>query len=180
MSVPAKPIILEGHQIVLYRRPLHPALFGLRGRRVVRDNSHELEAWVLDGGHVLRFDYRGACVTEVAIDAQTPVPQGGVVGAFLCTSDRDYDLPANGDGIQYMTTVQTETLTENLYRATYEEMLELARETGSLAHRYTDDAGRCLSMVEIQRMAHEVHVHCTHMLAGTGTVLRIQSLFEAR
>ena len=42
-------------------------------------------------------------------------------------------------------TLQTESLTENLYQSTLREMDEFARETGALCHRWDTSAGTNLS-----------------------------------
>jgi len=178
MTTPVKQAILQGSQVVLYSRALHPDLFELRGRRVLRDKAFELEAWVMDGQHALRFEHKGLCLTELLCDAEKAVPQGGIVAAFLCTSERDYDHKFPKDKVNYLTTVQTETLSENLYQSTYNEMIEFAKEKQALAHRWNDGDGKCISLIDARRMNGEVHVQCYHLVAATGLVLRIQSLFE--
>lgn len=178
MSTPTKQPILQGSQVVLYSRALHPEHFPLKGRRVLRDQGFELDVWLMEGAHALRFEHRALCLTELLCDAEKPVPQGGIVSAFLCASEKDYEHAFPKDRVKYMTTMQTETLTENIYQSTYAEMVEFAKETQALAHRWEDEGGKCLSLVDAQRMSGEVHVQCYHLVASTGTVLRIQSLFE--
>lgn len=178
MTTPVKQPVLQGSQVVLYSRALHPDLFQLRGRRVLHDHTFELEAWVMDGGHALRFEHKSLCITELLCDAEKPVPQGSIVAAFLAATERDFDHKFPKDGVNYLTTVQTETLSENLYQSTYNEMIEFAKETQALAHRWNDETGKCLSIIDAERTLGEVHVQCYHLIAATGTVVRIQSLFE--
>jgi hypothetical protein len=77
-----------------------------------------------------------------------------------------------------MSTVQTETLSENLYIATLNELRAHARETEALVHQWRDDSGPCLSMLDIQRYAREVHAQSFHLIAHAGLVLRTQTIFE--
>jgi len=179
MQIPPRQSLLQSYQVLLYNRALHPELFALKGRRVVRHGEYELEAWVLPGQHLLRFEYRTLCLTELLTDQEKGVPQGSV-SAFLCAGERDFEQQFPKDRVSYVTTVQTETLTENLYQATYEEMLDFVRQNQALAHRWTDEAGKCLSLIDIQRMNREVHAQTYHLIASAGLVLRTQTIFEHR
>ncbi len=178
MNLPTKPNVLQGYQIVLYNRALHPDVFPLKGRKVVRYGEYELEAWVLPGQHVLRFEYKTLCLSELVSESDKNVPQQGIVSAFLCAGERDVEHSFPKDKVNYMTTVQTETLSENLFQATYEEMMDFARQNQALAHRWNDETGKCLSVIDVQRMSREVHVQSYHMVASTGMVLRSQTIFE--
>lgn len=178
--VQAKPNLLQSHQVVLYSRALHPELFSLKGRKLLSHGEYELEAWVMPGQHLLRFSHKAACLTELVTDQDRSVPSQGIVSAFLCTSERDYEHAFPESKVTYMTTVTTEALSQNLYQSTYEEMLDLARRNQALAHKWQDEAGKCLSVIDAQRMTREVHIQTYHMLASGGLVLRTQTIFEHR
>lgn len=174
----SKQSLLQAYQVVLYSKALHPELFPLRGRKVIAHGGYELEVWVLPGQHLLRFEYKGLCLTELVTDQDKSVPSQGIVSAFLCAAERDFEHAFPKEGVNYMTTVQTETLSENLYHSTYEELLDLARQSQALAHKWSDEGGKCLSLIDVQRMTKEVHVQTYHMIAQTGLVLRTQTIFE--
>ena len=179
MNVPPKaPSALQTYQTIVYDRALHPELFELRGRRVVSHGDYELEAWIMDGRHLLRFDLGESSTSELVTDQEQGLPTHGVIQTFLCAGERDFDHEFKDKGVRYMTTVQTETLSEALFVATYEELAADARENRALMHEWRDEAGRCLSIVDIQRYNKEVHVQAYHLLAQGGAVLRTQSIFE--
>jgi hypothetical protein len=191
LTTPQKTNALQAYQIVLYDRALHPELFALKGRRVVRQGQWELEAWVMQGQHVLRFERGAVCVSELVTDQETGLPTTGAVAAFLCAGERDYEhtfggKAANGAGesggtrgsVVYMSTVQTESLSENLYIATCDELSAHARENGSLVHPWEEDSGRGLSILDVQRYANEVHSQAYHLLPTGGVVIRTQTIFE--
>lgn len=180
MSAPVKPVNLMAYQMVLYSRALHPELFPLRTRRVVRGDGFELEAWAMDGGHMLRFERHSLCACEVLFDREDRMPEEGVISNFLVVGDRDFDHRFEREKVHYMTTVQSETLSENLYLATLEEMLAHSRSTAALLHLWNDGAGRCLSMIDIQIERHAVHAQCYHLIANGGAVIRTQTIFEHR
>lgn len=178
MHIPAKSNSLQTYQTILYERALHPELFPMKGRRVVRHNGYEFEAWLLPGGHILRFEFGTMCASELVTDQEDNLPESGVVTAFFCAGEREYEYQFEKDQVTYMASVQTETLSENLYAATYEEMIEHARETESMIHEWTDDVGPCLSVLDLQRFSREIHAQSYHLLARGGVVLRTQTLFE--
>lgn len=178
MNLPSRSNSLQSYQILLYDRALHPELFALRGRRVVRHNGYELEAWLMHGSHLLRFEHQGQCACELVTDQETGLPGSGLVAALLCAGERDFEHAFPARRVTYMTTVQTETLSENLYRATLKEMVEFAGQNGALTCRWDDDAGQCLSVLDLQRYCREVHAQSYHLMARGGLVVRTQTIFE--
>lgn len=178
MSLPARPNSLQTYQVVLYSRALHPELFPLQARRVVRHGEYELEAWVMSGSHLLRFEHKALCAAELVTDRESGLPNAGILAAFLCAGERDFEHRFVKERCAYMTTVQTETLSENLYLATFEELLEHGRESDALIHRWEDESGPCLSMVAVQRYNREVHAQCFHLQGCGCVVLRTQTIFE--
>jgi hypothetical protein len=187
MNLPTKPSSLQSHQVLLYRRALHPELFTLRDRLTIRHERYELEMWLMSGAHLLRFSHQHVCACELVIDHDGPLPTEGAVTMFPCAGEHDFEYRFDPGGVNYMTSVHTETLGENLYLSTYAELAEAAPEDAfggtSLLHRWEEpDAGmaggRCLSRIDVQRFKREVHVQCYHMAAPSGLVLRTQTLFE--
>lgn len=169
---------LQTYQSILYGRSIHPELFDIRDRKSIDHAHYAFEAWILPGRHVLRFEFNGHCVTEHVTEQERGLPDTGVIESFLCAGERELERQFEATGIGYMTSAQTEQLGENLYHSTYEELDELARETRALAHRWTDEVGPCMSILDTQRFAREVHVQGYHLIAREGLVLRTQSIFE--
>lgn len=178
MSLPAKSNSLQSYQAILYDRALHPELFALKGRKVVKHGGYELEAWVMPGSHLLRFEHHKLCCCELVTDQEDNLPANGVVTAFLCAGEREFEHRFSGEGVIYMTSVQTETLSENLYAATYKEMAGFAADVEALVHRWDDETGQCLSILDVQRFNSEVHIQSYHLIAQGGIVLRTQTIFE--
>jgi hypothetical protein len=181
MTIPLKAPNVQAHQVLLYDRALHPDLFPLRKRKVVRHSGYEFEAWVMSGAHLLRFENGPLCTSELLGDDESRFPSSGIVNAFLCITEREFEHRFVKERVTYMNAVQTENLSENLYHSTYEELLENGRAADALIHEWEDDCGRCLSLIEVQRYHGEIHAQCYHMIAAqNGLVLRTQSLFEMR
>src|SRR5689334_8374179 len=105
MNLPTKANVLQTYQVVLYNRALHPDTVCLKGRRVVKHGDYELEAWIMSGAHMLRFEYKTLCASELLTDQETPPPLQGQVASFLCAGERDFEHSFAKDKVMYMTTV---------------------------------------------------------------------------
>ena len=166
-------------RLMVYKRALHPELFKLEGRNLQRHGDYEGEMWICRGGHVVRFQTDGHVMTEAVVENADHLPEHGLVSALPCLGEKEYEHPRD-DQIGFVTTIQTEFLTENLYRATYREMMDFATETDSLFHTWTDNAGaNCLSLLDVQTFKKEWHVQSYHLSGIGGLVLRTQTIFEA-
>lgn len=180
MDISAKPNAVQSYQVLLYERALHPELFSLCDRRVVHSDEFEFEAWLMAGGHLLRFERGPLCACELVTDRDDALPQHGVVTTFLCAGEREHEHKFERSDVNYLASVQTETLSENLYLNTLEELRAFGLENSALMHHYEDQAGPCMSMIDIQRYSSEVHVQSYHLRALPGMVLRTQVIFEQR
>jgi len=178
MSLPSKSTSLQAYRVVLYRRALHPELFDVRSRRVIDHQKYEFEAWLMPGGHLMRFQHAGVCATELITDQEEGIPDRGVVAAMPCAGEREHEEDF-GEKLKYVSSVQTETLPESLYRATYNELTEFGAENKAMIHFWTDDdGGKCASILDVQRFRREIHAQAYHLSARGGLVLRTQSIFE--
>lgn len=179
MSVSSKSSAAQLYRMMLYQRPLHPELFPLEVRRTDRHGDYEVEMWLVPRGHVVRFNALGDVLCETVVDAGDHLPETGLVHALPCLGEKDFELEDPPGQIGYVTTIQTEQLSENLYNATLKEMVDFARETGGLAHRWENaEGGVNLSVLDCQKYRAEFHIQSYHLIAGAGTVLRTQSIFE--
>ncbi len=169
---------LQSYQSVLYSRPLHPEHFVIHDHKEIRFGPYQFEAWIMAGKHMCRFEISGACACEIVSETNVGLPQTGIVESILCAGEREFEHRFARSDLNYMTSVQTEQLSSNIYLSTFEELDEFSREVDSLVHRWDDEIGPCMSILNIQRFAKEVHVQSYHLIAREGLVLRTQSLFE--
>lgn len=170
------------------------ALAATYGRRVVRHEArgmYQLSLVILGAGHMLSFECPGASLHELVtpgVANAVGVLASGAVASFPCPTEKDFEhritVPGHSStaGVRYLHSIQTEVLPEGLYHAALQEMQESGRESGALMRLWNDASptaeGRCLSMLDVQRYAGEVHVQSYHFLAATGFVLRMQTIFE--
>lgn len=178
MSVSHKSSNMQLFRLMVYRRAIHPELLDLQGRRVYRHGDYEVECWLAPAGHVVRFQANGDIVTEAVIENGDHLPEHGLVHALPCLGEKDYELPRDC-GVGYVTTVQTESLTDNLYLSTYREMKDFIQETNALSHEWRDgQSPPSLSVLDAQKFKNEFHIQSYHLIGSTGLVLRTQSIFE--
>jgi hypothetical protein len=181
MHTTGKPTAVQGHHVTLYKRALHPELFQVRQRRTLNHGTYELEAWLMHAGHMLRFQHRSLICCELVCDAEPGLPTSGAVATFPCLGEKDYEHPFKDAGVTYITSMTTETLSDNLYRATYNEMLAYAEETDALCVAWEGgEGGRNLSVLALTRYGKEAHAESYHLVASSGLVLRTQTIFEHR
>lgn len=174
---PFKPSVMMAHQAILYSCALEPGSFAPVHCRKLSQGAYRCEVWLMAGAHAVQFQFGQLRASELVTDQEAGLPAGGVLSAFLCAGERDYEHRFLRAGADYMTTVQSETLSENLYQATLEELRASAEETGALLHQWDVPEGECLSMLDVQLLAREAHIQAYHLLAA-GVVLRTQSIFE--
>lgn len=178
MNVSHKSSNTQFFRLMVYRRALHPELLDLQARRLHKHGGYEVECWLAPAGHVVRFQHNGHIVTEAVVENADHLPELGLIHALPCLGEKEYDMEIQ-DNLGYVTTIQTEALTENLYMATYREMMDFAAERQALHYEWRDSDGNpCLSLMDTQKFKREFHVQNYHMLGSASMVLRTQSIFE--
>ena len=169
---------LQNYHMLAFRKALHPEFFGIESRQRVQHGDYETEAWIFRGGHSLRFTLNGFCMSEVVVEHIDQIPDRGLITALPCAGERDFEEKV-AENLVYMTTMQTETLSDHLYLGTYKEMMQHARENDSLFAAWTDAAGKPnLSLIDVQHFKSEVHVQGYHLRSDCGLVLRTQSMLQ--
>lgn len=178
MNLSSKTSTLQTYSMLVYRKAVHPEFFGIAARKRVEHGECEFEGWIFQGGHAGRLQFGSLCVCEVVIDQANHLPDRGLVTTMPCAGERDYE-ERFGDQVLYMTTMQTETLSEHLYLGTYKEMVAHGRDSDSISTAWTDESGRPnLSLLDIQRYRDEIHMQGYHLRSDCGLVLRTQSMFQ--
>lgn len=178
MNLGSKTTTLQTYSMLVYRKAVHPEFFGIAGRKQIEHGSCAFEGWIFRGGHAGRLQLGNLCVCEVVIDQANHLPDRGLVTTLPCAGERDHE-ERFGDQVLYMTTIQTETLSEHLYMSTYKEMVAHGRDSDSITTAWSDDSGRPnLSLLDMQRYRNEIHIQGYHLRSDCGLVLRTQSMFQ--
>jgi len=173
---------LQTYRLLLYHRAVHPELFRIRGRRTYGTGDFEFETWLAAGAHMLRFETGGRCAVEVVTAEPAGLPRSGLETAFPCAGEREHDTII-GERLGYITSTQTEMLSEHLFRSTLDEMQHhvVEQPEGSVqSHRWRAEGARSdsLSVLAVQTYRREIHTQAWHLDARNGLVLRTQAIFE--
>ena len=175
---PTKSSSPHAYAMLLYRRAVHPEFFGIEARRKVQHGDYEFEGWIFKGGHCIRFQYGAISFCEVVVDNPTSLPDRGLAGTLPCAGEHDHDEKITEE-INYMTSIQSESLSDHLYLGTYKEMLQHGRDSDSLMVAWSEPNGKQnLSLIDLQRFRNELHVQSFHLRAASGLVLRTQSMVQ--
>ena len=177
-----KSFNMQALRLIAYNRALHPELFDLKGRRTDRHGDYEVELWLTARGHMVRFSFMGETFTETVVERGDHLPETGLIHVVPCFGEKDYEMDPQGSKIGYVTSIQTEALTDNLYSATLEEMRDFARETGALSHEWHEEGAPApsLDILDAHKYRREFHIHSYHLYGNHSAVLRTQSIFECR
>ncbi len=180
MSISPKTTIVQDYTLLLYRTALHPEFFGIEGRERVEHGDYEFEAWIFRGGHALRFEHSALCLNEIVTDQAEPLPERGLITSLPCAGEKDHEHEI-GERIVYMSSMQTEMLTDHLYMSTFDEMLDHGRNCDGLMSVWTDELDRPnLSLLDLQRYRDQIHMQAYHLRCDCGLVLRTQSIFQIK
>ena len=179
MHTSTKPLHVQTYQTVLYDRALHPEHFAVKGRRSLMQAGMDLEAWIGTGSHVVRLQHGRSAMCEYVVESEKRVPETGVAHTLVCAPEHDFERTFDALGVNYIHSMQAETLPEGLFDNTLAEMRIHTREQRSLVVEWTDATGRCLSAIDLQKLGRELHVQSYHLVASGGLVIRSQSIFEA-
>ena len=180
MSLSPKASSLQTYNLGLYRAAIHPEFFQIEGRCRITHNDYDFEAWICRGGHALRFEHQGLCITEVIGEEIEQLPDRGHVTTLPCAGEKDHEAELS-DRLVYMTSIQTETLSDHLYLGTYNEMVDHGRMGDGLMSMWTDDSSKPnLSLLDVQRYGDEVHAQAYHLRSDCGMVLRTQMIFQTK
>ncbi len=180
LSSSSKTSSLQSYNMLVYRTAIHPEFFQISGRRRIEHNGYEFEAWIFQGGHVFRFQHGASCGTEVVADSFEKLPGKGLITTLPCAGEKDHEADIT-EHLLYMTSIQTETLSDHLYNSTYQELLDHGRNCDGLMTIWTDDFGRNnLSMIDLQRYSDQMHVQAYHCRSDCSLVLRTQSIFQMK
>jgi len=181
MSLSPKTSSLQSYNLALYRGALHPEFFQIERRFCLQHGDYEFEAWICKGGHALRFEHNGMCLTEVVTEDVDSLPERGHVTTLPCAGEKDHEADF-GERVAYVTSMQTETLSDHLYLGTYNELIEDARNNvDSIMTAWTDELKKPnLSLLDFQRYGDEVHIQTYHLRSDCGMVLRSQTIFQVK
>ena len=177
MQAPNKLTIPQPYHLALFRSAVHPEFFKIEERIEIQHEGYDFEAWLFKGGHALRFEFEGTCVTEVITPEPGKLPERGHVNTMQCIGERDHEQEF-ADRLLVISSMQSEQLSNHLFVDTHDELLEFAQESGAKIIKWEEGEYRSLSIIDVQRYNKQVHTQGYHLQSEYGHVLRTQAIFE--
>jgi hypothetical protein len=166
-------------RLFLYNRPLHPELFDIYHDHRIVKKGYEAQIWVTGCSHVIGF-YRGDhALVEVTADADTELPQRGLLAELPFRGERDHEIK-RADGINYMMNLQVETMSPGVYTKTHHELARHGAKRGLFVPFPTWMANSLIpfTYIDYQSRPNELHVFSFHAFPEDLTVVKTQSIFE--
>lgn len=165
--------------LYLYRRPLHPELFHIHRSLQVQQPSYHAQVWVIGLGHVVTFQSGQRVVTELASATSPTLPQRGLVEQFKFRGERDYTMRWP-DGLRFILSSQVEVLSEHLFRATHQDLLQHALDRGLFVvfDQWSLGGLDAFTYIEYETLAREFQVNAFHAFPEDLTLVKTQTIFE--
>jgi hypothetical protein len=163
----------------LYGRPLHPELFDVRQSRVVERGGYSVKLDVTSAGHVITWRHSGLTLTEVAAEAQQPLPTKRRLMSYKLRGQR-HDRMTCAGGASYQMNFQIETVEPEMFWAFQQELTRDAEQRGLLYcfnsnHRWAIGA---LSFIGVESRQRTLLVQAFHTFPDDYAIVKTQSLFE--
>jgi hypothetical protein len=165
----------------LYGRPIHPEFFDILATRKIQREDYELTVRITRSGHVLTWENRNVCLTEVTAAADQPLPERGRLLSYRMRGEHS-DSIAWAHGVSYQMSFQVETLPQEIFLHVHDEILADGGKRG-LLHNFQPN--HRLSLAPLGFVIAEGRPGCLclttfHTFPDENTVVKSQSLIEKR
>lgn len=167
-------------QFVLYDRALHPEHFEIYGRRSIPRRHYQMEAWLLHGGHAIRFEHGVLCATELVLDSAFPPPGKGVLASIPTFGEFDHEHQFVGHDVQHLCSVQTEVMTPGLFVSERKQIRDHIATADHLMFEWETPKGIDFSGLHFGKRSNEIHIEAYHFRADGCQLIQTHSIFEHR
>lgn len=164
----------------LYGRVLHPELFEIQASRTIDRGGYSALISITSAGHLVTWRKDGLTLTEVAVDANQPLPLKRRLLSHRLCGERSDRLECRG-GACYETSFQLERVTPDVFWSFQGELETTGRGHG-LLHRFSGPgrlAAGALSLIAVETRAKSLIVQAFHTFPAEFAIVKSQSLFEA-
>jgi hypothetical protein len=179
MESPNTNIIVSELTFALYQRPLHPELFNIYKKHIVKTDEYEALIWATGGSHVVSVFVNDLCLTELISTPTQLLPRRGLIERFRFTGQRSHKCTL-AKGLSYMMDFQVEKMSPNLYRQSHADLEKFARNRGLFVKfpKLAVDGLEPFSYIDFEARRDELHVHTFHAYPDQVTIIKTQSLFD--
>ncbi len=164
---------------MVYSRALHPELFEIHhDHRIVKEH-YEVQMWITGLSHLIGFYREDAAVTEVIAGVDAMLPHRGKLMSLPFRGERDEQFD-HADGIRYLTSFQTEQMSQRVYAKTHQDLLDQADQRGLFVPfpQWASNSVAPFTYVDYEAKPGQLHVFAYHAFPEERTLIRTQSIFE--
>jgi hypothetical protein len=179
MESPKTNVIVSELTFALYQRPLHPELFNIYKKHIVKTDKYEALIWATGGSHVASVFVNDLCLTELISTPTQLLPRRGLIERFRFTGQRSHKCTL-AKGFSYMMDFQVEKMSPNLYRQSHADLEKFARNRGLFVKfpKLAVEGLEPFSYIDFEARRDELHVHTFHAYPDQVTIIKTQSLFD--
>ena len=179
MESPRINVAIEELTFSLFQRPLHPELFKIYAKKELKTSKYEALIWVTGCTHVVSIFAGKTSLSEVVSGPGQPLPKRGLIERFKFRGRRSHKL-ALSRKVSYMTDFEVEKMSANLYRQSYTELEQFARNRGIFVKYPGLEIGglQPFCYVDFEARQNELSIHAFAAYPEQVTMIKTQSLFE--
>ena len=179
MSSSEQRVCVADLQFSLYERPAHPELFKIEYRQDVAERMYWASIWLIDGGHVVTFNWKKYFLVELLTAEHNLGPRCGLLQKFPLRGERSC-RQCSEEGLEYVMAGQVERMSQQVFDSTYQDVLATAQSRGTLVLRgAADNLKAPFVYAEIEARNSELHVTTCHAFPSELAMAKTQSIFKA-
>ena len=179
MSSPEQQVSLADLQFSLYERPAHPELFKIDFRQDVEERTYWASVWLIEGGHVVTFNWKKYFLVEMLAGGNGLGPRRGLLHKFPLRGEKTCRQHGE-EGLEYVMAGAVERMSQHVFASTYQDVLATAQNRGTLVLRGTaDNLNVPFVYVEIEARNSELHISTCHAFPDELAMAKTQSIFKA-
>jgi len=171
---------LNTMRLYVYRRPLHPELFGIFLEQKINTRRYEADLWVIGLGHLACFHTGKHTVTELVSVETDLMPETGLVEKLELKRARERQF-CIGRRIHYYINTQSEQMSDAVFERFYEEMTQFGQQRGLFIKfdQWSEEGQPApFSLIDYEHRAGELSVFGYHAFPKQKLALRTQSIFS--
>lgn len=163
----------------LFERSIHPELFQVQQREVIRQPEYVAEVAVCEFGHCVSLRVNNGTMTEVLARRSQDFPEQNRLMHRRVKGSRD-ETRRLSSGIMYHMSYQVEKLAPEIFLNLHEELLSDCRQA-PISHCFCSQnrlAPAALSFIQTDVWPKSLLIHSFHTFPDDCAIVKTQSLFE--
>jgi hypothetical protein len=163
----------------LFERSIHPELFDVQQRKVIRQPDYVAEVSICEFGHAVSFRVGDRTMTEVLARRGQDLPDRNRLLHRRVKGCRDETQKLSA-GVMYHVSYQVEKLAPDVFLNLHEELLSDCRQA-PISHCFCSQnrlAPAALSFIQTDVWPRSLLIHAFHTFPDDCAIVKTQSLFE--